>query len=111
VPLAGRYKIQDTRYKVQDTSVMGRSTTERQKSGVRRKGLAFIMISAGWILLAMIWAASRLSFELPSWIPDWLFVIGFSTFVVVLLLGWVLPLAIGLRLLRQAKLKPKQPTT
>jgi hypothetical protein len=90
---------------------MGRSRTEGKKSGVKRKGLAFIVISAGWILLAIIYLASRLSCTIPSWIPDWLFVIGFSTFVVVLLLGWVLPLAIGLRLLRQANLKPKQPTT
>jgi hypothetical protein len=36
---------------------MGRSTTEGQNSGMKRKGLAFIMISAGWILLAIIWMA------------------------------------------------------
>ena len=74
---------------------------------MKRKASTFLMISAAWILVAMIWAVSSLSFTIPSWIPDWLFVIGFSTFLVVLFLGWLLPLAIGLRLLRQAKQKSK----
>jgi hypothetical protein len=65
------------------------------------------MISAGWILLAMVWLASRFDYTVPSWIPGWLFVIGFSAFIVVLLLGWLLPLAIGLRLLKQTKQKSK----
>ena len=78
-----------------------------RNNGVKRKGPAFIVISVGWILLGMIWLASSWNYTIPRWIPPWLFVIGVSTFEVVLLLGWILPLAIGLRLLKQTKQKSK----
>jgi len=79
-------------------------------SGEERKAWSLILIGVGWIVLAMLFLCLRASFALPSWIPPWLLVITFSTFEVVLLLGWLLPLASGTRLLVKAHGKSKQPT-
>jgi hypothetical protein len=75
--------------------------------GENRNAWSQILIGVGWIALAVLFMFSRASLTLPGWIPSWVLVIAYSTFVVVLLLSWLLPLASGTRLLIKTHRKSK----
>jgi hypothetical protein len=70
---------------------------------MKPRAMALLVLSWAWIALALLFLCSRVSLSLPTWIPLWLEFIGVISFEVVPLLGWLVPLAAGIRILMKAR--------
>lgn len=70
---------------------------------MKRKATILLIIAAGWLAAVLAFLFSGFGIGLPGWIPISMVIPIFAGFEVVLLLGWVAPAALGIRLLTKAR--------
>jgi len=71
--------------------------------GMNVKASALIIVGVGWIAVALLFLFSPAGIGIPGWMPRSLVVPIFIAFEVTLFVGWLIPLAAGIRLLMKRR--------